>query len=129
MWQTPKTDWVATDDFTFSDYMRIAGNLQAIKDIADTMYPPTTLPVIPTVTSASFGYDTYLNALEDSLDALAATHDPGIPARKTWIGNAPAPLAADINRIEQSCLTLYETLVLQQSTLTKLPFELKGSAF
>lgn len=129
MWQTPKTDWVGTDDFTFSAYVRIAGNLQAIKELADTMYPPTTLPTLPTLTSASYGYAAYINALEDSLDALAATHDPGIPARKTWSGNGTAPMAADINRIEQSCLTLYETLLLQQSALAKLPFELKGSAF
>ena len=136
-WQPPKTDWIGYsvdgeyfgDKFNASDYQRIKGNLEELKALADTMWPPITLN-IPNVTAASFGYASYINALERSLDAFAAgTFDPGIQARKTWYGNAAGPLAEDLNRIESSCLQLYKTLTGQAECLPRLAITLGGVQF
>lgn len=136
-WQTPKTDWIGYsvdgeyfgDKFNASDYQRIKGNLEELKALADTMWPPITLN-IPNVTAASFGYASYINALERSLDAFAAgTFDPGIPPRKTWQGNGYAPNAEDLNRIEKSCLDFYEILQAQKQALPRLAFTLGGVQF
>lgn len=94
------------------------------------MWPPVLLPNIPNVTTQSYLYTSTINALERSLDALAnGTFDPGIDARKTWIDNAPGPKAEDLNRIEKSCLKIYETLNAQQKVLPRLAFTLGGVQF
>lgn len=138
-WILPKTDWYAKEDssepyegdyFEAKDYQRIKNNLLCLKDIADTMWPPVPLPSIPNVTVADYAYSNMINALERSLDALAnGTFDPGIDARKTWIDNAPGPKAQDLNRIEESCLKIYETLNAQQKVLPRLAFTLGGVQF
>lgn len=139
-WQTPKTDWAeryaedgtyAGDYFNASDYQRIKGNLEHLKSMVDSLYTNTgTLPEIPDVTVASFGYASTINALERSLDTLVSvSFDPGIPDTKTWVPNAAGPRSADLNRIESSCLSLYRMLISQAAGQPKLSFELGGSDF
>jgi hypothetical protein len=138
-WILPKTDWYAKEDssepyegdyFEAKDYQRIKNNLLCLKDIADTMWPPVPLPSIPDVTVTDYAYSNMINALERSLDALAnGTFNPGIDARKTWVDNAPGPKAQDLNRIEKSCLKIYETLNAQQKSLPRLAFTLGGVQF
>ena len=138
-WQQPKTDWAvrydeggayAGDYFEAEDYERIRGNLLYLQQLAQSMYPATELPEIPQVTNASFGYASTIDVLERALDALAdGTFDPGIPARKHWEANAPAPLAEDLNRIEGSCLQLYGTLMAQANACPRVPFILGGVQF
>ena len=39
-WTTPKTDWVGTDTFNASDWLRIVGNLKYITDSLGIAYTP-----------------------------------------------------------------------------------------
>lgn len=39
-WTTPKTDWVGTDYFYASDWLRIVGNLEYITDALSIAYTP-----------------------------------------------------------------------------------------
>lgn len=39
-WTTPKTDWVGTDHFFASDWLRIVGNLKYITDSVGIAYTP-----------------------------------------------------------------------------------------
>ena len=39
-WTTPKTDWVGTDRFFASDWLRIVGNLKYITDSVGIAYTP-----------------------------------------------------------------------------------------
>ena len=39
MWQTPKTDWQASDFFNIGDYNRIKGNLNEIRTQALAVWP------------------------------------------------------------------------------------------
>lgn len=138
-WQTPKTDWKVTYDaqgnytgdyFNPEDYQRIKGNLLVLKDMADEMYEPITLPDIPDITATSFFYETVINALERSIDAIANnTFAVGLFETKTWHGNDAAPLADDLNRIEDACLRLYRMLPLQAAARKKLAFILGGVQF
>lgn len=134
-WQTPKTDWTASYDstgaytgdyFEATDYQRIKGNLDYLATQADTLCSTPAALNIPDVTTASFGYASYINALETALDKLlaAGVFDPGIAARKTWAGNAAGPAAADLNRIESSCLALYNVLTQQAACRPKLAINL-----
>jgi len=133
-WQTPKTDWkieydssgsYTGDYFNATDYQRIKGNLLVLQTLAGELYPAITLPAIPDVTTSSWGLAGTLNALERSLDALAAgMYDPGIAARKTWAADQPAMTYADLNRIESSCLALYNVLTQQAACRPKLAINL-----
>ena len=139
MWSKPKTDWSVKTDaegryigdyFNAADYQRIRANLAYLRELAESMYPAIALPVIPDRSVGDGLYTADINAIERSLDELAAgTFDPGIPARKTWASGAPFPLAEDLNRIERSCLQLYNTLTGQQACLPKLAITLGGVQF
>lgn len=138
-WQTPKTNWKVTYDtngnytgdyFNASDYQRIKGNLLELKNMADELYSEINLPAIPDVTAESFFFETTINALERGIDALdGGTNGILAPETKTWGGNQPAPLAADLNRIESFCLALYSLLRHQASARKKVPFTLGGIQF
>lgn len=138
-WQTPKTDWKVTYDesgnyqgdyFEAADYQRIKGNLEYLAGLAAPLFGAVTLPAIPDVTEQSYGYASYINALEQSIETLKdATADPGLPATKTWQGNAEAPLWSDLNRIESAILTLYLVYTAAENALPKLSFEMGGSDF
>ena len=41
-WITPKTDWVGTDTFNASDWLRIVGNVKYIADALSIAYTPFT---------------------------------------------------------------------------------------
>lgn len=139
-WQTPKTDWTVHYDtdgnytgdyFNAADYQRIRGNLEYLRTLAATLGPEPADMAIPTVTVASYGCASTFDALERALDTLldAGVCDPGLAARKTWAGNQAAPLAADINRIEDSCLQLYNVLTQQAAARPPLAFNLGLEAF
>lgn len=135
-WTEPKINWSAAKDsngkyvgdyFNATDYQRIKSNLTYLRELAGSMYPAIVLPAIPDRAVGDGLYTADINALERSLDALVAgTFDPGIPARKTWASGVPCPLAEDIERIERSCLQLYNTWIGQQVCLPRLVLILGG---
>ena len=139
-WQTPKTDWACRYDtdgnytgdyFNATDYQRIKGNLEYLAEAAESMQIPATLPSIPDITTASFGTAASINAVEQSLDALitAGVYGGWLDARKTWYGNGTPPLAADLNRIENSCLLLKRALESQDALRARLPVVLGKEQF
>lgn len=139
-WTNPRTNWACRYDetgrytgdyFNVEDYQRIKGNLEYLAALAAGLYTEApVLPDIPTVTKAAFAKASTINALERSLDALAAhVYDPGIPARKTWSAGDAAPTADDLNRIEGAALSLYQSLTAQAENRPKLAFNLGEELF
>ena len=138
-WQTPKTNWKVTYDadgnyigdyFNAEDYQRIKANLQALKEMADELYSGIEMPSIPDIYGGEYFYETVINALERAIDAIAdGTSLGSLFETKTWYGNASAPLAEDLNRIENACLSLYKLLPLQAQARKKLAFILGGVQF
>lgn len=138
-WQTPKTDWKVTYDsngnylgdfFEVKDYQRIRGNLLFLKEEGEKIFSAMEIPEIPNVSINSYGYASYINALEKSLEEIIVSSvNPGIPPTKTWKANGAAPSYADLNRIEGATQSLYDTFNMAKTTLVKLPLEMGGSEF
>ena len=135
-WVTPKTNWAihydqngnyTGDYFNVSDYERITGNVLYLQALAESVYHiPIPLQTMPDVTYESYGYASYVDAIERNIEAIAdhSFTPDGFPAMKSWSGNDPTPNYDDWNRIESATSMLYNTLTQTQAALAKLPVNL-----
>ena len=139
-WTTPKTNWKITYDsneeytgdfFNVEDYNRIKQNIEFLRDYAYSLYAEFSMQSMVEVTIESYGYASTIDALDANLEAMAANtfRPPNMLPIKQWRGNQPPPGPDDWNRIENTCLLLFEQFERQSACLPKLAFELKGSAF
>lgn len=137
---TPYTAWTIQYDsegeytgdfFNVEDYDRIKQNIEYLREYAYFLYGGFTLRGMAAVTVESYGYASTIDALDANLEAIAANtfRPPNMLPVKQWRGNQPPPRADDWNRIENTCLLLFEQFERQFACLPKLAFELKGSAF
>ena len=137
---TPYTAWTIQYDsegeytgdfFNVEDYDRIKQNIEYLREYAYFLYGGFTLRGMVAVTVESYGYASTIDALDANLEAIAANtfRPPDMLPVKQWRGNQPPPGADDWNRIENTCLLLFEQFERQFACLPKLAFELKGSAF
>ncbi len=131
-WRTPKTNWAIQpsvngmyngDWFNIEDYQRIAENLEYLASLGSTVYKPITIQPMPALTHRDYGYASYINLLEDNLEAIAAASysPPTYTGKKTWAANAPTPTVNDLNRIEQTIAFIYENYQKRMAGWTKLP--------
>ena len=137
---TPYTAWTIQYDsegeytgdfFNVEDYDRIKQNIEYLREYAYFLYGGFTLRGMAAVTVESYGYASTIDALDANLEAIAANtfRPPDMLPVKQWRGNQPPPGDDDWNRIENTCLLLFEQFERQSACLPKLAFELKGSAF
>lgn len=137
---TPYTAWTIQYDsegeytgdfFNVEDYDRIKQNIEYLREYAYFLYGGFTMRGMVAVTVESYGYASTIDALDANLEAIAANtfRPPDMMPVKQWRGNQPPPGADDWNRIENTCLLLFEQFERQFACLPKLAFELKGSAF
>lgn len=137
---TPYTAWTIQYDsegeytgdfFNVEDYDRIKQNIEYLREYAYFLYGGFTMRGMVAVTVESYGYASTIDALDANLEAIAANtfRPPDMMPVKQWRGNQPPPGADDWNRIENTCLLLFEQFERQSACLPKLAFELKGSAF
>lgn len=137
---TPYTAWAIRYDsegeytgdfFNVEDYDRIKQNIEYLREYAYFLYGGFTMRGMVAVTVESYGYASTIDALDANLEAIAANtfRPPDMLPVKQWRGNQPPPGADDWNRIENTCLLLFEQFERQSTCLPKLAFELKGSAF
>ena len=137
---TPYTAWTIQYDsegeytgdfFNVEDYDRIKQNIEYLREYAYFLYGGFTLRGMVAVTVESYGYASTIDALDANLEAIAANtfRPPDMMPVKQWRGNQPPPGADDWNRIENTCLLLFEQFERQFACLPKLAFELKGRAF
>lgn len=127
-WTEPKTDWTKSDHFNAADYNRIIGNLNYLKETADKVYLG--------VKAVSLGEEKNhlsmisareFNAIENALENInAGTYSMDIGKKPVFAANKPTPMWSEYNRIEQSCLLLYNTLTAQINALPVLSFTLGG---
>lgn len=137
---TPYTAWAIRYDsegeytgdfFNVEDYGRIKQNIEYLREYAYFLYGGFTMRGMVAVTVESYGYASTIDALDANLEAIAANtfRPPDMLPVKQWRGNQPPPGPDDWNRIENTCLLLFEQFERQFACLPKLAFELKGSAF
>lgn len=126
MWIQPKTAWKPGDFFNVEDYNRIKANLQELRNLAITMYPQFTIHEMgadKTYQDYSF-YADEITLLEENL-AVIREHLPYWKGEtKTWYDNDPFWDYKDLNRIENACLTMYESLMGQSRGRPRLRFTL-----
>ena len=137
---TPYTTWAIRYDsegeytgdfFNVEDYDRIKQNIEYLREYTYFLYGGFTMRSMVDVTVESYGYASTIDALDANLEAIAANtfRPPDMLPVKQWRGNQPPPGPDDWNRIENTCLLLFEQFERQFACLPKLAFELKGSAF
>ncbi len=109
MWQTPKTNWIADDEYNAADINRVESNTLHVRDYLESSDYP--VPTITAVTNrAESDYDTVssINRIETNIEALrlSFTTPPDWQPTITW--TYTTPMTADIaNRWEQSVASLY----------------------
>ncbi|MBR2493284.1 MAG: hypothetical protein IKB64_07500 [Paludibacteraceae bacterium] len=125
MWQTPKTDWVATDPISVTDYNRIIGNLNELQTLCQRMYELTATDLGNTQTDSDYPYEDMLNAIETALaNVNSASYDFDIGTGVVFVANGSYFDFTELNRIESASLRLYNWLSAQFENIPKLSFTL-----
>lgn len=134
-WTTPKTDWTATYDsggtytgdyFSYVDFNRIRNNLDALTELADTLYVLRLTGELPNVKAVSdYPYADEINLLEKRLHEVNAQSINGnIGTQKSFSDNGAFIDATELNRIEGATLNLYRILTEQAGGRRMLKFRL-----
>lgn len=111
-WITPKTDWVTSTAFTYTDYNRIRNNLLYINEKINELYPEAqqTLDLGDAKTGYTNEYrPSEFNAFEDALvsfQRVGFNKSYGKPNK--YSSNGVFIGADDLNRIEKSCISWKE---------------------
>lgn len=112
-WQTPKTNWLPTDYYNFSDLNRVENNIQHIASMLGTHLGQTfTLSIVSNRTMTRFEYYDSLNRIESNITFLVGNfYTPaGWEASKTTWSSNQAFGYIDANRLERNLFLLYELL-------------------
>lgn len=84
-WTTPKTNWVGTDTFSASDWLRIVGNLEYITDALSIAYTPYTSVTDGDTLLTSADRNVVTNLIEDIYISLHASWNREVvPPRKDY---------------------------------------------
>ena len=125
MWQTPKTNWVATDPVNVTDYNRIVGNLNELQTLCQEMYTLTATDLGNTQTDSDYPYEDMLNAIETALTNVnSASFDFAIGPGVVYVANGDYFDFTELNRIESASLRLYEWLTAQFEAIPRLSIRL-----
>lgn len=124
MWVNPKTNWVPEDDVLSSDYNRIKGNLNFLKELAFTLYFPFPFEEMGADKSeAEYPYADEINLLADNLEQLAAkSYHVEVGTKTVYEENGPMIAYSDLNRIESATLSLYDNMNRIKAEKLRLPF-------
>ena len=110
MWTEPKTNWVSTDYFNYTDYNRIKNNSAYLRNLALTLYLDFPYEDMGDDKSGydDFPYADEFNAMENNLESMKnSTFAFYNTDKKQWYANQPTPNYENLNRIESACLKLY----------------------
>ena len=123
-WIQPKTNWTVSDRFNISDYNRIKGNLDFLKDKAETLYMSfDTQDMGPEKNYVDYIYASEINNFEENLEKINQnifTQDFG--DRQTFVPNGVFITYDELNRIESAILNMYNLLDRQKAGLIRLAF-------
>lgn len=128
-WIEPKTDWVDTDFFNYSDYNRIVGNISEIKSLLHDMFPDFGFGVMnyPKDYTSMF-YASEMNTIENNLHALNSnSYELNIGNKQSYKINGATPDYEEWNRIENALLTLHEKIVAQLEEDTSPTIEITSN--
>ena len=124
-WKQPKTDWAGKNDsagnysgdyFNASDYNRIKGNIEVLRDLAQDLYLNFGVPDMGVdKTVGDYLYADEINAMENNLDIICRSTIPSLVGKKkNYYENTATIDFAELNRIESCCLELHKNLTNQR---------------
>lgn len=129
MWQTPKTDWKWVDEnhgdfFECSDYNRIKGNIEHLKEMAAAIYLPFEIADMgQDKARGDYPYADEINLLADNLETIVSnTYPVSIGQKTVYEDNGVFIGYADLNRIEAACLSIYNNLNRIRASKMRLAF-------
>lgn len=134
-WTTPKTNWVASDYFNWSDFNRIKNNLAYLHDRAEEVYPSFSVNSTSTEDVTDYNYiwlPSDINKLEQDLTTLyqhMTLRDFNIGTQKTFTYNGAFITYTELNRIESATLNIYNRLVNQIAGRKRIAYTLGGVQF
>lgn len=132
MWSEPKTNWVQSDKFNFSDYNRIKNNIAYLKERAIEIYSDFQFEDMGAdkVSYADYPYADEFTKLESNLERIRVnTFRFDDSESKTWYENQRTPSYEDFNRIEMACLKFYKGLESVKANKGKLSLRLGSGKF
>ena len=127
MWIDPKTNWVSTDYFNYSDYNRIKNNIAHLRNLSLSLYINYQYEDMGDDKSgySEFPYADEFNAIEDNLEIIKKnTYDFYNSDKKQWHDNMRTPDYEDFNRLESACLKMYIGLNKQIEMKNRLSIRL-----
>lgn len=132
MWSEPKTNWVQSDRFNFSDYNRIKNNIAYLKERAIEIYLdfPFEDMGADKVSYADYPYADEFTKLESNLERIRVnTFRFDDSETRSWYENQRTPSYEDFNRIEKACLKFYKGLESVKANKGKLSLRLGSGKF
>lgn len=121
-WITPKTDWITTTRFEYTDYNRIRNNLLYINEKLNELYPDKaqTLDLGDAKTGYANEYAvSEFNAFEEALESFTRIgQDVNVGDRNYYRGNNSFIWADALNRLEQCCLRWKDASMVRVESVT-----------
>lgn len=126
MWQTPKTDWTASDVVLCGDYNRIKGNIDYLQTLACKIYKGFDIEEMgDDKTEEQYPYADEYNRLEQNIEMIAkSTVGFQYGESPVFFDNGNFLDYQELNRIEGATLDMYNQLTNQYKGRRMLTFTL-----
>lgn len=122
MYRLPKTDWIASDYFNYTDYSRIIDNVTEIKKNGDEIY--SNIPAMQTMEVKSgytaIPYADNWNAIDSNINALNFAIFGKSLEIATFSDNGYAPNYDVFNKWESVSARLFNHVIAQLNSLDHL---------
>lgn len=132
MWQQPKTDWQASDFFNITDYNRIKGNLEDIRELAIRIWPEFAIEDMGAdKTYQDYGfYADEINRIEANIERIRdGTYPFAVGDRQTFYENQPFIDWKELNHVEEACRLMHSNIQSCIEGRRRLAFTLNGGDF
>lgn len=103
-WTTPKTNWIGSDTFSASDWLRIVGNLKYIADRLSIAYTPYTSVTDGNTVLTSADRNVVTDLIDEIYISIGAAWSRGYVNRRKDYGSAWN--SKDLNIIESLLLNI-----------------------
>lgn len=128
MWLDPKTNWQPDDYINASDFNRIRGNIEHLKEWANTLYVSFDFDeeLEGEKTYSDIAYASVWNNLENALQKIIDnTYDLNVGDKMIYNPSSSYIDYEELNRLESTCLRYYQMFDTQQNeTIETLSFQL-----